>query len=106
MLLTTTPTIEGKKITKYYGIVTSEVILGANVLKDFMASVNDFFGGRTTVYENTLRQAKEQALEELKVQALRMGANAIVGIDIDYETLGDKGTILMVACGGTAVLVE
>ncbi len=103
MLLTTTNNIEGHPIDRYYGVVTSEVIIGANFLKDFAASIHDFFGGRAGSYERTLIEAKEKALREMQDRAMVMGANAIIGIDIDYETVGQQNSILMVACSGTAV---
>lgn len=105
MLLTTTPTIEGRPIQKYYGIVSGEVIFGANFIKDFAAGLTDFFGGRSSSYESTLIEAKEKALQEMTERAQRMGANAIVGIDLDYETVGQSGSMLMVSCFGTAVCI-
>lgn len=105
MVLSTTPTIEGHPIREYCGIVSGEVILGANVFKDFTAALHDFFGGRSTKYEETLQKAKQQALEEMMERASRVGANAIVGIDLDYETVGQSGSMLMVACSGTAVKI-
>jgi len=106
MLLTTTPTIEGKSIQQYYGIVSGEVIIGANFFKDFSASLHDIFGGRASSYEDTLIEAKEAALEEMKRRAEKMGANAVVGIDLDYETVGQSGSMLMVSCSGTAVRID
>lgn len=106
MLLTTTPTVEGKKIITYYGIVSGETIIGANVLRDFMAGLRDFFGGRSGSYEEVLREAKQTALQEMSNEAERMGANAVVGIDLDYETVGSSGSMLMVTCSGTAVRIE
>jgi uncharacterized protein YbjQ (UPF0145 family) len=106
MLLTTTPNIEGKRILKYIGIVTGETIMGANVFKDFAAGLADFFGGRAGAYENELIKAKEIALKEMVERAERMGANAIVGIDLDYETVGSNGSMLMVSVSGTAVVTE
>ena len=106
MILTTTPSIEGHTIKKYIGIVSSEAIIGANVFRDFGAQIRDFFGGRTKGYEKVLTEAREQAMCELEEKALEMGANAIVGIDIDYETVGERGSILMVAASGTAVVIE
>ncbi len=105
MLLSTTPTIEGHPIREYCGIVSGEVILGANVFKDFTAAIHDFFGGRSTQYENTLIKAKEKALKEMEERAQRLGANAVVGIDLDYETVGKNGSMLMVSCSGTAVKI-
>ncbi len=106
MLLTTTPTVEGKKIVTYHGIVSGETIIGANVLRDFMAGLRDFFGGRSGSYEEVLREAKQTALQEMSNEAERMGANAVVGIDLDYETVGSSGSMLMVTCSGTAVRIE
>ena len=106
MLLTTTPNIEGHRISQYYGIVTGETIIGANAFKDFMASIHDFFGGRASSYESTLVEAKETAMREMKKRAENMGANAVIGIDIDYETVGETGSMLMVSCSGTAVRID
>ena len=103
MLATTTPTIEGKRITKYYGIVTGETIIGANLFRDFFASIRDIVGGRSGSYEEVLRQAKDTALREMQDQAALLGANAVVGVDLDYETVGDSGSMLMVTASGTAV---
>ena len=97
MLATTTPTIEGKRITKYYGIVTGETIF---------ASIRDIVGGRSGSYEEVLRQAKDTALREMQDQAALLGANAVVGVDLDYETVGDSGSMLMVTASGTAVRIE
>ena len=105
MLLTTTPTIEGHQIQQYYGVVSGEVIIGANFLKDFMASIHDFFGGRASSYEKTLIEAKNSAMQEMSERASQMGANAVVGIDLDYETIGESGSMLMVSCSGTAVRI-
>ncbi len=103
MIVSTTHSIEGKTITAYQGIVTGEVIIGANFVKDIFASFRDFFGGRAESYERVLREAKEKALEEMITEARRMGADAIVGVDLDYETLGQRGSMLMVSASGTAV---
>ena len=105
MILTTTPTIEGRPVKQYLGIVTGETIIGANAIKDFMASLTDFFGGRSTTYEQVLIEGKETALREIQDRAAQLGANAIVGIDLDYETVGANGGMLMVTARGTAVLV-
>lgn len=105
MILTTTPTLEGQPIKQYLGIVTGETIIGANAIKDFMAGLTDFFGGRSTTYEKVLIEAKESALAELQQRAAQKGANAIVGIDIDYETVGANGGMLMVTVSGTAVVI-
>lgn len=106
MLLTTTPAVEGHKINQYYGVVTGEVIIGANFFKDISASLHDIFGGRSSSYERTLIEAKENAMNEMAMRASQMGANAVIGIDIDYETVGQSGSMLMVACSGTAVRID
>ena len=106
MLMTTTPSVEGKRIVRYLGVVTGETIIGANVFRDFLAGVRDFFGGRSASYEAVLREAKDTALEEMARQAEALGANAVVGIDLDYVTVGGSGSMLMVTCSGTAVRVE
>lgn len=103
MLMTTTPTFENRKIETYLGIVSGEVIIGANALKDFTASLHDFFGGRANSYEKTLIEAKQAALNEMSERAAALGADAIVGIDLDYETVGASGSMLMVSVSGTAV---
>lgn len=105
MLILTTPNIEGKKILKYHGLVSGEAILGANIFKDLFAGIRDIVGGRSAAYEEELRRAKDIALEEMQTQARSMGANAIVGVDLDYETVGN-GSMLMVSASGTAVTVE
>lgn len=102
MLILTTPSIEGATIAEYHGIVSGEAILGANIFKDIFASVRDIMGGRSAAYEEELRKAKDIALEEMTDQARRLGANAIVGVDLDYETVGEGG-MLMVSASGTAV---
>ncbi|MDN5360491.1 MAG: hypothetical protein PWQ84_1554 [Thermotogaceae bacterium] len=106
MVLTTTPTIEGKRIVEYKGIVSGEIITGVNFVKDFMAGIRDFVGGRSSSYENELIRARENALQEMQSRALEAGANAVVGIDIDYEVLGSSSGMLMVSTSGTAVVVE
>lgn len=98
--------IEGGKITRYYGIVSGETIIGANVFRDFLAGIRDFFGGRSGAYEQVLREAKETALREMQDQATALGANAVIGVDLDYETVGDGGSMLMVTAAGTAVKIE
>lgn len=105
MTLSTTPTLEGNPIRQYLGVVTAESIVGANVVKDFMASVRDFFGGRSGAYEGVLIEARETVLKELEERASRMGANAVVGISFDYEAVGGTGSMLMVVASGTAVVV-
>ncbi len=103
MVYSTTPTIEGHPILEYKGVVTGETIIGANVFKDFFASIRDIIGGRSGSYEQVLREAKDTSMKEMGERAAAMGANAIVGIDIDYETVGQSGSMLMVTCSGTAV---
>lgn len=104
MITTTTPHLEGKRITEYYGIVTGEVVLGANIFRDFFASIRDVIGGRSGSYEEVLQQAKDAALKEMTERAQALGANAVVGVDLDYETLGRS--MLMVTASGTAVKYE
>ena len=103
MLLTTTPNIQGREITQYFGIVSGETIIGANLFKDFFAGIRDIVGGRASSYESVLREAKESALQEMSDQAARMGANAVIGIDLDFETVGANGSMLMVTAAGSAV---
>ena len=106
MLITTTPNIEGKRITRYYGIVSGETIIGANIFRDFFASIRDVIGGRSNSYEEVLRKAKDSALREMEEQAMRMGANAVIGVDLDFETVGQNGSMLMVTASGTAVFIQ
>lgn len=106
MLLATTPIIEGKTITKYCGIVAGEAILGANVFKDLFAGLRDIVGGRSATYERELQNARQIALQELEQKAEQLGANAVIGIDLDYEVIGQGGSMLMVAASGTAVKIE
>ena len=106
MLVTTTPIIEGKRIIRYYGIVSGETIIGANVFRDFLAGIRDFVGGRSGAYEEVLRQAKDTAIREMEEQAARLGANAVIGGDLDYETVGGSGSMLMETATGTAVTIE
>ena len=103
MLQTTTNTLEGKEIVEYCGIVSGETIIGANVFRDFFAGIRDIVGGRAGSYEEVLREAKEIALREMSEQAAKLGANAVIGIDLDYETVGANGSMLMVTASGTAV---
>ena len=105
MILTTTPDIEGYKILEYKGLVTGETIIGANFMKDFFAGIRDIVGGRSKSYEKVLQEGKETSVREMMQRAQELGANAIVGIDIDYETVGQGGSMLMVACSGTAVRI-
>lgn len=106
MQVTTTPSIEGKRITKYCGVVAGEAILGTNILKDLFAGIRDFVGGRSATYERELQNAREIALKELQERAQRLGANAVVGVDLDYEVLGQNNGMLMVSASGTAVIIE
>lgn len=106
MILTTTPSIEGHTIREYKGVVTGETIIGANFVKDFFAGIRDFVGGRSGSYEKVLVEGKETSLREMQQRAEALGANAIVGIDIDYETVGQSGSMLMVTTSGTAVVVD
>ena len=105
MILTATPTIEGYPVKQYLGVVASETIIGANVFRDIMAGLRDFFGGRSSSYEEVLKKAKDTALQELQERATAMGANAVIGIDLDYETVGANGSMLMVTASGTAVVI-
>ena len=106
MIVTTTPTIQGREITDYRGIVTGEAIMGANVVRDIFASITDIVGGRSGAYEEKLKDARVTALAELEDQARTLGANAVVGVDLDYEVIGSNGSMLMVSASGTAVVVE
>ncbi|MGI6243494.1 MAG: heavy metal-binding domain-containing protein [Prevotella sp.] len=105
MILTTTPQIEGHPILEYKGIVTGETIIGANAIKDFFAGIRDIFGGRSSSYEKVLHKAKNTSLDEMMEHARALGANAVVGIDLDYETIGQANSMLMVTASGTAVLI-
>ncbi len=105
MILSTTPQIEGRTIREYKGVVTGETIIGANFVKDFFAGIRDIVGGRSGSYEKVLREAKDTSMEEMIHRAEELGANAIVGIDIDYETIGANNSMLMVATSGTAVVI-
>lgn len=102
MILSTTPNLEGKSIVRYFGIVSGEAILGANIVRDFFAGITDIVGGRSAAYEEELRKAKDIALNEMADQAKKLGANAVLSVDLDYETIGQ--TMLMVSASGTAVL--
>ena len=106
MIQSTTPSIEGKEIIEYHGVVTGEAILGANIFKDIFASIRDIVGGRSAAYEGELKKARTISFEEMSQQASDLGANAIVGIDIDYETVGAQGGMLMVSVSGTAVTIR
>ncbi len=106
MILTTTPTIENRRIREYRGIVTGEAIMGANIFRDLFAGLRDIVGGRSAAYEKELRNARETALAELAANAQEVGANAVVGVDLDYEVLGQNNGMLMVSVSGTAVVTE
>lgn len=105
MVISTTPTLEGFPVKQYLGVVTGETIVGANFFKDFMASIRDVVGGRAEAYERVLAEAKDTSLAEMSQRAEALGANAILGVDIDYETVGQSGSMLMVATSGTAVRI-
>ena len=106
MIITTTSTLEGHRITKYLGVVTGEAIVGVNAFKDMFAGITDVIGGRSGTYERELGRARELAFEEMEELAVRLGANAIVGVDLDYEVLGEKNGMMMVSVNGTAVIVQ
>jgi uncharacterized protein YbjQ (UPF0145 family) len=106
MLVVTTPTIEGKRVTQYFGVVSGEAILGANIFQDFFAGIRDIVGGRSAAYERELKKAKDIAIAEMIQQARALGGNAVLGVDLDYETIGANGSMLMVSASGTAVQVE
>ncbi len=103
MIVTTTNTIETHQVKEYLGIVTGETIIGANIFKDFFAGIRDIVGGRSGSYERVLREAKDTALKEMKEEATKLGASAVIGVDLDYETVGPNGGMLMVTASGTAV---
>ena len=106
MIVTTTPTIEGRRIKEYLGVVTGEAVLGANLFRDFFAGIRDIVGGRSGAYEKELKKARRIAFEELEAAADKLGANAVLGVDIDYEVLGKENGMLMVTVSGTAVRAE
>ncbi len=106
MITTTTPSVEGRRIRDYKGIVTGEAILGANVFRDLFASITDIVGGRSAVYEKELSNARDIAIQEMQQRASMLGANAVVGVDLDYEVLGANNGMLMVSASGTAVVLE
>jgi uncharacterized protein YbjQ (UPF0145 family) len=106
MLVLSTPNIEGKRVTEYFGLVTGEAIMGANIFRDLFAGIRDIVGGRSATYERELQRAREIALNELGERATALGANAVVGVDLDYEVLGQGNGMLMVASSGTAVVLE
>ena len=103
MIVTTTPTVEGRSVREYLGIVTGEAIIGANLFRDLFAGIRDIVGGRAGSYERVLKEARQDAIAELKAEAEKLGANAVVGVDLDYEVIGDTGSMLMVSASGTAV---
>jgi len=105
MLVTTTSTLQDMKITAYHGVVSGEAIMGANIFKDLFAGIRDIVGGRSAAYEEELRKAKDTAMDEMVAEAQRLGANAVIGVDLDYETVGQNGSMLMVTAAGTAVTV-
>jgi uncharacterized protein YbjQ (UPF0145 family) len=106
MLVTTTNNIEGKKIVKYLGLVSGEAIMGANIFKDFFAGIRDIVGGRSAAYEKELRAAKDLAIKEMTEQASMLGGNAVIAVDLDYETVGQGASMLMVTASGTAIVLE
>jgi uncharacterized protein YbjQ (UPF0145 family) len=103
MLITTTNTVEGRRIVEYHGLVSGEAILGANIFRDMFAAVRDIVGGRAGAYEKELKNARDIALDEMADEARARGANAVIGVDLDYETVGKEGSMLMVSASGTAV---
>ncbi len=106
MLVVTTNVVEGKKVARYLGLVSGEAILGANIFRDFFAGIRDIVGGRSAAYEEELRKAKDIAITEMTQQAQMLGGNAVIGVDLDYETIGSNGSMLMVSASGTAVVLE
>jgi len=106
VLVTTTPSVEGRRITRYCGVVCGEAIMGANIFKDLFAGIRDIVGGRSATYERELQRAREIALKELEDRAAALGANAVVGVDLDYEVMGRENGMLMVSASGTAVVIE
>jgi uncharacterized protein YbjQ (UPF0145 family) len=106
MIVTTTPSIEGRKIAVYKGVVAGQAILGANIFRDFLAGVRDIVGGRSGAYENVLRDGRKAALKDLEAEASALGADAVVGVDLDYEAIGAQGSMLMVSASGTAVKLD
>lgn len=105
MIVTTTAIVEGRPVKEYLGIVTGEVIVGANIFRDLFASITDIVGGRSGKYEEVLSRARDQAIGEMKMKAIELGGNAVIGVDLDYEVLGSSGSMLMVSASGTAVLL-
>ena len=105
MIVSTTATLEGRPVREYLGIVTGEVIVGANLFRDLFASITDIVGGRSGKYEDVLARARKEAISEMEAEAARLGGNAVVGVDLDYEVLGQNGSMLMVSASGTAVVI-
>jgi len=105
MIITTTNVIEGRPVQQYHGIVSGEAVVGANIFRDLFAGIRDIVGGRSGSYEKVLARAREEALEEMRAAARQLGANAVIGVDLDYETVGGQGSMLMVTASGTAVTV-
>lgn len=106
MIVSTTPTLQGREITSYKGLVTGEAIIGAHIFKDLFAGIRDIVGGRSDAYERTIREAREVATQEMCEEANRLGGNAVVGVDIDYEVVGQGGSMMMVSISGTAVVIS
>jgi uncharacterized protein YbjQ (UPF0145 family) len=106
VIVTTTNAIEGREIARYVGLVAGEAVMGTNVFRDMFAGIRDIVGGRSGSYEKELKKARELAVEEMTADAMEMGANAVIGVDIDYETVGEKGSMLMVIAAGTAVILK
>ncbi|MEE8274256.1 MAG: heavy metal-binding domain-containing protein [Alphaproteobacteria bacterium] len=106
MIVTTTPSIEGRRITEYLGVVSGEAIMGANIFKDLLANIRDIVGGRAGAYEDKLKEARQAGMDEMIAEAVSLGANAVVGIDLDYEVVGAQGSMLMASASGTAVVIE
>ncbi len=106
MIVTTTPTIEGRPVKEYLGVVSGEAIMGANIFKDLLANIRDIVGGRAGAYEQVLKQARQASMDEMIAEAVSLGGNAVVGIDLDYEVVGQGGSMLMVSASGTAVVIE
>lgn len=106
MLVVTTNVVEGRRVARYVGLVSGEAILGANIVRDFFAGIRDIVGGRSAAYEKELRKAKDIAIAEMTQQAEMLGGNAVIGVDLDYETIGSNGSMLMVSASGTAVVLE
>lgn len=105
MVVTTTAMVEGRSVQRYLGIVTGEVIVGANIFRDLFASITDIVGGRSGKYEQVLERARQEALAEMEAKAAQLGGNGVIGVDLDYEVLGSNGSMLMVSCSGTAVVL-